>query len=436
MIKYFLILALSFEISFGQIGSNLFPYSTKSNSDSLYSGIDLYGSFKNNAINHYDNYKNKFHYIVSPYLHYMVNSQVSFKLRATIENIRKSYVDENKTYWSDEFSKHRGGIEIGTIEYTNEWFNLKFGRDYFVPGVHLYENLLFSRYNYSYDQLKIAFRSKYFELSTFYLNLNSYSENNILFQRHLNGHRLSFNIKYGYIAINDIMLYGGQDRQIELALFNPLLLYYPYQKNKRHFESNSLMSLELYLKYKNYFFFGEFLIDDFQVDKKVPGDLEPAEYGINITIGKKDVFRDFNWKMNYTKVSNRTFNAPEKDYEKYIYKNYPIGHFLGNNFWEIKSTLDYNPKDKLNAKLTFYYYEHGEDALYSDFNKDYLNYAIEEGYNENFPFGNINTQFGFYSTIYYNLSENIILRNNLSYWIKKGILNNNFNYSFGIAYRY
>jgi hypothetical protein len=437
LIKYFILfLALSFNISFGQIGSNLFPKLIESKSDSLASGFDLYGIYKNNAINHYDNYKNKFHYIISPYLYYKFNSQVSFKLRATIENIRESYTDENKTYWSDEFSNHRGGIEIGIIEFSNSWLNVRFGRDYFIPGIHLYENLLFSKYNYPYDQLKIAFKNEYFELSTFYLSLNSFSKNNILFQRHLNGHRLSFDMKFGYIALTEIIIYGGEQRQIELALFNPLLLYYPFQKNKRHFESNSLMSLEFFLIYYDYFIFGEFLLDDFQIDKKAPGDLEPSEYGINLTIGKNNILTDCNLKMNYTKVANRTFNAPIKDYEKFIYKNYPIGHFLGNNFWEIKSTFEYKPKDNLKGEITFYYHEYGEESLYSDFNNDYLNYTIQQGYEENFPFGIIKKQFGLNTSIEYSFSKSIVFRNNFSYWFSKGNLDKRLNYSFGFFYHY
>ena len=142
------------------------------------------------------------------------------------------------------------------------------------------------------------------------------------------------------------------------------------------------------------------------------------------------------WNINYTHAAYRTFNAPVKDYEKYIYKNYPIGHFLGNNFWELKSTLSWRAEEKFHAQMTLYYLEAGEEALYSPFNKDYLNYTVKQGYEENFPFGKIITQYGFESTIDYNITDNILLKNNLSYWFKKGILENNFNYSFGIVYHY
>ena len=64
------------------------------------------------------------------------------------------------------------------------------------------------------------------------------------------------------------------------------------------------MCNEFYLNYFDYFIFGEFVLDDFQADKKVPGDLEPAEYGINMTVGKNNIFNNYDWKLNFTKVSN------------------------------------------------------------------------------------------------------------------------------------
>jgi hypothetical protein len=45
------------------------------------------------------------------------------------------------------------------------------------------------------------------------------------------------------------------------------------------------MSLELYLNYKDYFFFSEFLLDDYQADNADSSDLEPPEWGMNITLG-------------------------------------------------------------------------------------------------------------------------------------------------------
>ncbi|HEM49323.1 MAG TPA: hypothetical protein ENO27_03835, partial [Caldithrix sp.] len=342
-------------------------------------GLDIFGAFKNSAVSPYQVYNDRFHYLVSPFGHYKFNDQVTLDVRGNIENKKDDLVYAERAYWSDELAGHYGGFEIAKITYNSDHFFVKYGRDYFLQGKYFYENLLFSKYNYPYDQLVYGLKNDYFELSSYYLSLNSLRENNDINIRHLNGHRLSVNLQIGYLAFNEVILYGGENRQINLALFNPLLIYYSYQKNARNFESNSLVSAELYLYYRDYFFFGEFLLDDFQIDKDVPDDLEPTEWGMNVTIGKNKLIENLNWKLNYTRVANRTYNAPIKDYEKFVYKNYPIGHFFGNNFWEIKSSLTYIPSEKLWMELTLSHLEYGDEALYSPFNKDYLNYTVEEG---------------------------------------------------------
>ena len=76
------------------------------------------------------------------------------------------------------------------------------------------------------------------------------------------------------------------------------------------------------------------------------------------------------------------------NYEKFINKNFPISHILGNNFW----TYSFNYGTKIKDFHLFFvinFLEKGEDALYSDFNTDYLNYSIDQGYEEDFPFINL-----------------------------------------------
>ena len=72
--------------------------------------------------------------------------------------------------------------------------------------------------------------------------------------------------------------------------------------------------------------------------------------------------------------------------EKYIYENLPMGHTLGNNFWEVKSTVSYRTMNKFIGEITGFYREYGEEALYSPFNEDFKYFTIEEGYSEPFPY--------------------------------------------------
>lgn len=401
--------------------------------DSLLLAIDLDGNYKTAAVDYYESYEDNIAYQISPFLHYKTLANFTFDVKVNIENIRDDYNYPLRQYWGDEFIKHRGTFDVAKITYAANAFKFKFGRDYYLPGVYFYENLLFSKYNYSYDLLGAEYSNNYFTISSYYLRPDN-SSDSLIYNRHINVHRITVNLGNGYLAFNDLMLYGGYKQGSDIMAFNPLILLYPYRKNKKHLDGNNIMTLELYYSYNNYYIFTELVLDDWQADKKVPGDLEPTEWGINSTFGKNHIFQNVNWKINYTRVANRTFNTPNENYEKYIHKNFPIGHFLGNNFWEAKTSFTYSKNDVI-SDVTFYYLEYGDEALYGEFNTDYINYTVKQGYNENFPFGRIKKQSGCVLNTYYNFNDNVLVNAKAGYWLNNARLNSDFNFSVGLAYR-
>lgn len=425
---------------FAEVGKNSYKFNMHDHlrdsiTDSFYIGIDGNFKYRNSAVSYYENYNDNIAYSIAPYIHYKANKEFSLDLRINVENIQDDYVYPLRTYWSDVFANHRGDYEIAKVAYQTESFKIKLGRDYYMPGMYFYENLLFSKYNYPYDQLGFEYKNKYFTLSSYYLSPNTITDS-LRQERHINVHRLSINLGNGYLAFNDVMLYGGYRQSPDLIAFNPLIFLYPYRKNKKHLDGNNLMSLEFYYNLNDYFIFTEILLDDWQADHKVPDDLEPTEWGLNTTFGINNVYKNLDWKINYTRVANRTFNAPTYSYEKYIYKNYPIGHFLGNNFWEAKTSFTYHPDEKWLADLTFYHLEYGDEAVYGAFNTDYLDYTVKQGYEEDFPFGTIKTQTGFELDTYYDINENFLCNFKFSYWLHNSRLKNDINISLGLAYRF
>lgn len=412
-------------------------------------GVDFILGIRNNAISPYYNYNDTKHFLFSPYYSIKINKNLLFTGRLNAENKKEDIRNANKPFWSDELAGGRGGVEIGYIQYQQPNFFVKFGRDYFLPGLYFNENLLFSKYNYSYDQLLYGFRHKFFELSAFYLVLNPMAEISIVevdgvnrqdetvIQRHLNGHRMSINLfSKGYLAINEVMVYAGENRQVNYALFNPLLAYYPYQKNTHYFESNSIISAELFYQYTNYLLFFEFLLDDFQIHDSGEWDQEPTEFGINCTLGKKKLISGFNLFLNFSRVANRTYNAQEGDFENFIYKNYPIGHYLGNNFWEISTKVNFSREDKMLAELKFSYQEYGEEALYVPFNTDFTVDTSGDKYSENFPFGAIHKQGGILAKFFYQFSGQFLLSAKLSYWLENSLLEEDFNFALYGSYHF
>ena len=60
-----------------------------------------------------------------------------------------------------------------------------------------------------------------------------------------------------------------------------------------------------------------------------------------------------------------------------IYKNFPSGHILGNNFWKMENNLIFR-NEKYSLLVGKIFIEKGEDALFSEFNTDFLNYDVDE----------------------------------------------------------
>ena len=96
--------------------------------------------------------------------------------------------------------------------------------------------------------------------------------------RHLSGRRINYNFKNGYFALNEVSVYGGQEKNINFSLLNPFNISYIYQLNNNFF-LNSILSLEYFFDNDNFSLFFEFILDDFQIEKEDPADLEPTEFG-------------------------------------------------------------------------------------------------------------------------------------------------------------
>ena len=90
--------------------------------------------------------------------------------------------------------------------------------------------------------------------------------------------------------------------------------------------------------------------------------------------------------------------------------------------------------DRLFAELSGYYLEKGDEGLYLPFNKDFLNYTVEQGYSESFPFGNIHEQSGFVLYSRYAVFKNLNTSAKISYWLANSFLEQDFNFLFGLHY--
>ena len=362
-----------------------------------------------------------------------LTKEIEFEISSYLQNYKESPIYSYSSYYNDEFLGFTGDIEKSYLSYDSNIFAFKIGRDYFSLGKFSEDRILFSTIGYPYDQIIFSFNNNNITISSFYLHLNPLKDGGIINNRHINGHRISYLTSNGYIALNDVAIYGGLNQEIHLPLFNPFNPLYVYQMNN-NFTLNSIISLEYLFEINNNYFFLEFVIDDFQIEKKESADLEPTEFGFMFELGRK-ISENIRYNFNYTQIANRTFNAPVNIYEKMIYKQFPIGHYLGNNFWKVdnKLSLSYN---KSLLSIEFTYLVKGEEALFSAFNTDFMNYSISEGYREEFPFGTNEKMNGFILTYNTYRFYNLNLSTTISYWFESFLGNKGLNYNLCAEYSF
>ena len=426
------------------VGDKLTEEALTDTNNFLRVGIQADAFVQNASIDHSWNYNDKVNYTVVPIIYGRGSKNLSFYISFMAQNAKTDIIDSRKSYLGENQIGHWGDFEITKIQYETEHFYVKFGRDYFMPGMYFYESMLFSRYQYPYDQLYLAYRNKLLEVSSYYLRLNDMWDSGTRYQRHLNGHRVSLNLfDNGYVAVNEIMLYTGEQRPINPALFNPFLIYYLYQRNENIESTNSLLSMDFFYHYKKLFIHGEFILDDFMTERETYSDLEPTKYGLNLTLGIKDILPELHWNINHTRIANRVYSTinPRINIERFIHENLPIGHYMGSNLWELKSTLSYI-KPKYQGEIQFVYRVSGDDVVYSPYNTDHFQghsasdpLEPETEWNEPFPYisdgSDPSVFWGFKMNNYYQVLDYFGLNLQASYWIEKENLSSNFNVAGG-----
>ncbi len=330
---------------------------------------------------------------------FFLNSQLGifWKDKLILYNSTKVFSREDPEYIGKEFRNLFAFTEQSYLDFRWNWVQAKFGRDFMQVGPGRSGQLLISDNSRTFDmyQVRLGERLLQFSFWGFFLNRRSIKDPLLLplsprANRYLNGHRLSLNIKDKlFIGMSEVIIYGGPNQGWELGYINPFQLYYGYTVNKNGVNANSFYDLDWDLYFiPNLEIYGEILIDDIQVDEKKPGDLEPNEYGFLLGVQwANSGIPGTILNGEYVQVRNRTYNVPTNDWEKYLHRNKVIGYYLGNNFvrYGISSSFWLRPDSRIG--LLANYVRQGEGSIAGEFNTDYLNYTVEEGYDEPFPFG-------------------------------------------------
>lgn len=224
--------------------------------------------------------------------------------------------------------------------------------------------------------------------------------------RFFSGHRVDFRISKNFnLGLFETVVYGGAGRGFEPAYLNPFMIYHSVQLNDFTDDNTFLGFDAAWLIAGRHKLYGQILVDDFQIEKKIPSDREPNELGFMIGGQSLDLFDFFDISGEYIRINNRTYN---QKYERNRYDNRGalIGHELGPDAdrWRLILSKWFEYENRMSLNLS--YERHGEGRYDSPWTEPWLDSAIV--YRESFPTCTIEKRFtaavefsGFIKTDFY-----------------------------------
>ncbi len=306
-------------------------------------------------------------------------------------------------YYNPNYRGHKwrgwvGFIEQGYATIDAGKVRIKLGRDFLKWGPGESGTLLFSDVVRPLDQISVNFFLGPFRFSFLVSVLDDmvlpsqdivYPGGNIA-NRYISSHRLDMKFFKGrlQLGLSEAVIYGGVNRQVEWALFNPFLNFHGVQYND-DIAANTVGTIDvLFYPERKWKIYGSMLIDDIQVEKKIVGDLEPNEIGWIIGTRYADPLKIDGLSLNleYTKIANRTYKTVKPE-EVLAFRGVPLGHPLGNDFDHWNVGISYWLRPDLWLKFSFLKTRKGEGSLFSPWDSPWVNYTVAEGYHEPFPTG-------------------------------------------------
>ncbi|HPG38230.1 MAG TPA: capsule assembly Wzi family protein [bacterium] len=323
------------------------------------------------------------------------------------------YDVNNEDYQGYEWRGVTGYMEQAYTAYQTRRYTVKFGRDFMIWGPAQNGSLVMSGIARPLDHLYAALNFGPFRFSWFAAELDDHSRKKtnsaiITVKRYLAGHRLDARFWRNrlQIGISELMLYGGDAEKFNIVYLNPVMFYHGEHKNNASHLGNVLPTMDILIYPRpNWNIYTSLLIDDYQVEKVVVTDLEPNEIGFIIGTTFADPFNIQGSAINleYTRITNRTYKT-EDALETFIHRGVTLGHPLGNDFDRILVGLAHWVRSDLQVKANYSHIRHGEGSIYTPWDMPWMNFTLEEGYSEPFPFGTVESRdiFEIQARWYYN----------------------------------
>ena len=312
---------------------------------------------------------------------------------------------------SDSMEAIKGGHKRvkGIFGYTNQAyldfrfsiddfrFDGLFGREYLRMGFSKGGSLLIGDESRPFDQVLLSIRYKNFIGQMVGIQLENIGDS----RRYLAIHTLEWTYRDKIkLLFCESLLYSGSGRSVEWQYFNPVIFWTPEIVNTTTGAGNGFIySAFLWHPKVSFNLWAELFIDDYQVNRESKGDLEPNEIGFIAGMQKTGFpYMSSDFWFEYTSITNRTYQTPYLA-ETYTHRDFPIGHYLGNDFdmlqthYEQQLSIDLFPGHKwINSeKVKLYgdlaYIRDGANGLDTPWDEPWMDSTVtmETGYSEPFP---------------------------------------------------
>jgi len=291
-------------------------------------------------------------------------------------------------------------------------FHIKFGRDFLRWGAGQSGTLVFSNLTRPMDHLIVSADMGPFRYSYFISRLDNWVLSGSLADslggswasRYVSAHRLDARFFHGKLqcAISELVTYGGVNRSPDWIYLNPFIFFHGASMNER-LPANTFGSIDvLWNIRRNWQIWATLMIDDVQVEKTGPIDLEPNEIGYLLGAKWAPAPGTILW-TEYVRVTNRTYKTIHP-WETFVFRGVPLGYPQGNDFdaWHVGLTQWIG--GCFRAEIRYTKTRKGEGSLLTPFDRPWMAYSVEEGYSEPFPTGIVEKADRFYLKMNYYAS--------------------------------
>ena len=224
--------------------------------------------------------------------------------------------------WREDLT---GVFDVSYIQLNLKRLSVCFGRDFIRFGPGQKDFLLLSGFSSPFDMLKLEAKVGKFKFLFFATVLDQMRFPNTLYKRYFSAHRLNFKPKpWLELGASEVIVYGGENRSLELYYLNPILFYYGEQWNSGY-DDNPLWGFDFsFTKLKDTEIYGEILVDDFQYDFKS----EPQQIGYRLGFFRANIFNRGLFNLEYERISNWVYGQ-NKPWNRYTFHNVGMGSSLG-----------------------------------------------------------------------------------------------------------